>query len=174
MIYLFIFLFCLVTGLHDLDEFVQGQLLLAALNITCQVLRTGGSFVAKIFRGKDVQILYDQLNPFFEQVICCKPRSSRNSSIEAFVVCRGYSPPKLFNPTNLTKFIAEGYKSVPEMDDFNTKFIPFVACGDLTNSFDADGSHPLEDGYKWTEPVQSPTIPPYKAALELKKQRIAQ
>jgi tRNA (cytidine32/guanosine34-2'-O)-methyltransferase len=36
----------------------QAQLLLAALNITTHVLRTGGTFVAKIFRGKDVTLLY--------------------------------------------------------------------------------------------------------------------
>lgn len=46
-----------VTGLHDLDEYIQAQLLLAALTITTRVLRTGGTFVAKIFRGKDVSLL---------------------------------------------------------------------------------------------------------------------
>eukprot|EP01052_Picozoa_sp_SAG31_P042786 SAG31_NODE_6908_length_1861_cov_1.675399_2_plen_76_part_00 len=36
-----------VTGMHDLDEYVQAQLLLAALTITTHILRPGGSFVAK-------------------------------------------------------------------------------------------------------------------------------
>lgn len=70
-----------VTGLHDLDEYVQAQLLLAALNITTHVLAAGGTFVAKIFRGKDVTLLYAQLKIFFTQVSVTKPRSSRNSSI---------------------------------------------------------------------------------------------
>lgn len=75
-------LFCsLVTGLHDMDEYIQAQLLLAALNITTHVLRPGGSFVAKIFRGKDITLLYTQLKVFFPKVTCSKPRSSRNSSI---------------------------------------------------------------------------------------------
>jgi len=39
-----------VTGLHDIDEYIQAQLLLAALNITTHILRQGGTFVAKIFR----------------------------------------------------------------------------------------------------------------------------
>ena len=68
-----------VTGLHDIDEYIQvarhaflkctlqssrtpfppqAQLLLAALNISTHVLRSGGTFVAKIFRGKDVSLLY--------------------------------------------------------------------------------------------------------------------
>ena len=37
-------------GLHDIDEYIQAQLLLAALNITTHVLKQGGTFVAKIFR----------------------------------------------------------------------------------------------------------------------------
>ncbi|XP_063680040.1 tRNA (cytidine(32)/guanosine(34)-2'-O)-methyltransferase-like [Bolinopsis microptera] len=88
-----------VTGLHDIDEFIQAQLLLAALNITTHVLKLGGTFVAKIFRGKDVALLFSQLRIFFEDVKCCKPRSSRNSSIEAFVVCRGYNPPEGYIPS---------------------------------------------------------------------------
>jgi len=38
----------LVTGLHDIDEYIQAQLLLAALNITTHVLKSGGSFVCKV------------------------------------------------------------------------------------------------------------------------------
>ena len=74
------FLF-IVTGLHDLDEYIQAQLLLAALNITTHILKPGGTFVAKIFRGKDVTLLYAQLKLFFKEVTVTKPRSSRNSSI---------------------------------------------------------------------------------------------
>ena len=40
----------LLSGLHDIDEYIQAQLLLAALNITTHVLKQGGTFVAKIFR----------------------------------------------------------------------------------------------------------------------------
>ena len=38
-----------VTGLHDVDEYMQAQLLLAALNLATHVLKPGASFVAKIF-----------------------------------------------------------------------------------------------------------------------------
>ena len=37
-----------MTGLHDIDEYVQAQLILAALNITTHVLKPGGNFVAKV------------------------------------------------------------------------------------------------------------------------------
>ena len=86
-----------VTGMHDLDEYIQSQLLLSALGISVQLLRRGGTFVAKIFRGKDVSLLYSQLKVFFPDVVCAKPKSSRNSSVEAFAVCRGFQPPDNLN-----------------------------------------------------------------------------
>jgi 23S rRNA U2552 (ribose-2'-O)-methylase RlmE/FtsJ len=78
IVYLFL---GVVTGLHDIDEYVQAQLLLAAMNITTHLLKNGGTFVAKIFRGRDVTLLYSQLRIFFPQVTVTKPMSSRNSSI---------------------------------------------------------------------------------------------
>jgi 23S rRNA U2552 (ribose-2'-O)-methylase RlmE/FtsJ len=44
-----------VTGLHDLDQYVQLQLILAALTVVTHVLKPGGSLVAKIFRGERLQ-----------------------------------------------------------------------------------------------------------------------
>ena len=87
-----------VTGLHDFDIYVQAQLLYSALCLAMQVLRPGGKFVAKIFRGKDVDLIYAQLKLVFESVNVAKPRSSRASSIEAFVVCEGYKPVKGWTP----------------------------------------------------------------------------
>ncbi|KAL7932666.1 FtsJ-like methyltransferase domain-containing protein [Trichoderma chlorosporum] len=86
-----------VTGLHDLDIYVQSQLLFAALNLALCVLKPGGKFVAKIFRGRNVDILYAQLKIFFEKVIVAKPRSSRASSVEAFIVCLNFRPPAGFH-----------------------------------------------------------------------------
>ena len=75
-----------VTGLHDLDEFMQAQLILAGLKVCAHVLKEGGTYVAKIFRGKDIGLLYNQLKCFFPKVTCAKPKSSRNSSIGASLV----------------------------------------------------------------------------------------
>lgn len=74
----------LVTGLHEMDEYIQAQLLLAALNITTHILKPGGAFLAKIFRGKDITLLYSQLKLFFPNVTVTKPLSSRNSSIGTY------------------------------------------------------------------------------------------
>lgn len=161
-----------VTGLHDIDEYIQGQLLLGALNITTHVLKLGGTFVAKIFRGKDVSLLYCQLKTFFPNVCVAKPRSSRNSSIEAFVVCQNYAPPENYIPTMFNPMDQQFSVSKEDLEGPNRIIIPFIACGDLS-SFDADRSYPLEiEGkqYEYHLPVQTPINPPYKMACELRKQ----
>ncbi|CAD6572942.1 MAG: Putative tRNA (cytidine(32)/guanosine(34)-2'-O)-methyltransferase [Cyphobasidiales sp. Tagirdzhanova-0007] len=153
-----------VTGLHDLDEFMQAQLLLAALSITLHILKPGGTFIAKIFRGRDVSLLYDQLGCFFEKVTCAKPRSSRNSSMEAFVVCQNYQLPKGFVPDMSKPLLAF---SNDELKDDMLSIAPFVACGDLSG-FDADKTYTAIDGPS-LDPISPPTAPPYKTYLERKK-----
>ena len=147
-----------LTGLHDMDEYIQSQLLLAALNITTHVLKNGGTFIAKIFRGKDVDLLYAQLKVFFPFVACCKPRSSRNSSIEAFVVCRNYCPPDGYEPT--MAFSSSDAKVTRQL-------VPFLACGDLNTSYDSDRTYSIDkDDYVCRSPSQLPINPPYKTAIE--------
>lgn len=167
-----------VTGLHDMDEFVQSQLILAGLTIVSHVLREGGKFIAKIFRGKDTSLLYCQLKLFFSVVTFAKPKSSRNSSIEAFAVCENYTPPEGFNPRDLHHLLEKvGTPSGEDdldcssgwLEGANKVYIPFLACGDLTG-FDSDRSYPLPEGsYQSLDPVQPPIAPPYKRALEMKK-----
>lgn len=148
-----------VTGLHDLDEYMQAQLLLSALGISLKVLAAGGTFVAKIFRGADVDLLYGQLSLFFEDVQCCKPRASRNSSIEAFVVARG------LRATAATRGIDFDSPLEGELP-----LVKFVATGSIAGSTpDSDKTYLLPEGYEWQEPIQPPTIPPYREALERKR-----
>uniref|UniRef100_A0A8C8BZU4 Putative tRNA (cytidine(32)/guanosine(34)-2'-O)-methyltransferase n=1 Tax=Oncorhynchus tshawytscha TaxID=74940 RepID=A0A8C8BZU4_ONCTS len=133
-----------VTGLHDVDEYIQAQLLLAALNITTHVLKPGGTFVAKIFRGKDVTLLYSQLKIFFSSVTCAKPRSSRNSSIEAFVMCQNYSPPVGYVPNMSNPLLDHSYDvDFNQLEGPNRIIVPFLACGDLS-AFDSDRTYPLQ------------------------------
>ncbi|OQN98374.1 hypothetical protein B0A48_15642 [Cryoendolithus antarcticus] len=179
-----------VTGLHDLDIYLQSQLLFAALSLAVRVLKPGGKFVAKIFRGGDVDLLMGQMRVFFKDVTVAKPRSSRGSSLEAFVVCTDFALPKGWNEAEMLgvgmPIKAEGRErtrpgrltredGVVELElgsgsesdeEQGTRWIaPFLACGDLS-AFDADASHTLPEGYVSLEPVQPPTAPPYKRALE--------
>ena len=186
-----------VTGLHDLDIYIQSQLLWAALNLALCVLKPGGKFVAKIFRGKDVDLLYAQMKVLFEHVTVAKPRSSRASSVEAFIVCVNFQPPKGFkasleNPLGAGRTIKPESEAKKERtaasrktredgvvelelgsdsedeEEGNRWIAPFLACGDLS-AFDADASHKLPEGHVSLDPVQPPTAPPYKRALEERK-----
>nr|XP_020449161.1 putative tRNA (cytidine(32)/guanosine(34)-2'-O)-methyltransferase [Monopterus albus]XP_020449162.1 putative tRNA (cytidine(32)/guanosine(34)-2'-O)-methyltransferase [Monopterus albus]XP_020449163.1 putative tRNA (cytidine(32)/guanosine(34)-2'-O)-methyltransferase [Monopterus albus] len=165
-----------VTGLHDVDEFIQAQLLLAALNITTHVLKPGGTFVAKIFRGKDVTLLYSQLKIFFTGVTCSKPRSSRNSSIEAFAVCQNYSPPEGYVPNMSNPLLDNSYDvDFNQLEGPNRVIVPFLACGDLS-AFDSDRTYPLQldagKDYQYTPPTQPPICPPYQQACHLRKNNL--
>jgi tRNA (cytidine32/guanosine34-2'-O)-methyltransferase len=164
-----------VTGMHDLDEYIQGQLLLSALSITTQLLRDGGTFVAKIFRGRGSPLLYAQLKVFFPEVYVAKPKSSRNSSVEAFVVGRGFHLPDSFRRGVLRHVsdYAGGLCDAESSSSAESTIVPFVACGDLSG-YDADASYPLEpaDGessYQSMAPTQKPTTPAYRAYLEQKQ-----
>ncbi|KAL9578095.1 MAG: hypothetical protein Q9212_005941 [Teloschistes hypoglaucus] len=197
-----------VTGLHDLDIYIQSQLLFSALSLTLRILKLGGTFVAKIFRGKDVDLIYAQLRVFFEEVSVAKPRSSRASSLEAFVVCRrfkgmpdgwsgevglgggGWPVRRKPQPDEEQDMAKEAKESgwvngrrrtvredgttvlefeKDEKDD--TRWIaPFVACGDLS-AWDSDATYHLPKDRVSLDPVQPPTAPPYKRALEIRRQQ---
>ena len=166
-----------VTGLHDMDEFMQSQLVVAALTVATELLEEGGTLVAKVFRGREAPALLAQLEPFFRgQPLCspssssarpssygggvflAKPRASRNASVEAFVVCRGYRAPegclvpRRFGGEGLWPALAgaaarvggeeEGTSSSSSSSSATGKLIPFVACGDL-RGWDADRSYDL-------------------------------
>lgn len=131
-----------VTGVHDLDEYLHAQLLLAAVQITFRILEKSGTFVAKVFTLPDESsegllsstlpswsestlpsssldstspaslerekvlhgfqvgtpgtsgfLLRQKMLPWFDHVDIIKPRSSRPTSVEHFLVCRGFRPP---------------------------------------------------------------------------------
>jgi tRNA (cytidine32/guanosine34-2'-O)-methyltransferase len=174
-----------VTGLHDVDEYLQGQLLLSAMMITTHVLCERGTFVAKIFRGRNVGFLYAQLRLLFERVSIAKPTSSRNSSMESFVVCQRFKgAPYLNLPLDLGGYLnlrklrqgqagdGDGADSHDELSDrLDSIDIPFLACGDLSDwspsgeILDADKSYPIDES-QYIAPIAPPIQPPYQTSME--------
>ncbi|CAI7565608.1 unnamed protein product [Penicillium crustosum] len=224
---------------HPVDLVISdGAPDVTALNLAMGVLRPGGKFVAKIFRGRDVDILYAQLRTVFERVSVAKPRSSRASSLEAFVVCEGFIPPvsdsgvvgmaalknPLFGGAAAPVIVSEdgnvGMEVREEIDQdtqarntvaqpaaissptpnhstevrhlqtttsqdqpqsqpqklsnkfaVENRWIPaFIACGDLS-AWDSDATYTLPPDYVNLDPIQPPTAPPYRRALELRKEK---
>lgn len=171
-----------VTGLHDLDEFVQAALLTAALTVAASVLAPGGRFVAKIFRGREAGALIARLTPFFDDVSIAKPRASRAASVEAFVVGRGFRRPDSLPLGALWRALADAAAGagvdVGPVDGAGASgearaaavAVPFVACGDLSG-WDADSAYDLpsapgaDGGYVPLPPGALPTAPAYAGAL---------
>ncbi|TMW56814.1 hypothetical protein Poli38472_006824 [Pythium oligandrum] len=178
-----------VLGLHDLDEYLQAQLVLAGLNISLHILEDGGTFVAKIFRGKEVSLLFAQLRRFFAKVTCAKPKASRNSSFESFVVCQDFRLPEGYSPTMEMPLLDLHYMGDDVEDDVAMCPVQvnrgvcddvfFLGCGDVFG-YDADQSYPLDvevaqegeigkkRAYVHQEPLQKPINPPYAHALKKK------
>mmetsp|Transcript_40793 Transcript_40793/g.47452 ORF Transcript_40793/g.47452 Transcript_40793/m.47452 type:complete len:280 (+) Transcript_40793:66-905(+) len=138
-----------VTGFHDIDQYIQSQLLVAALNITTFLIEKSGVFVAKIFKGSDVKFLYSQFKTFFKRVDIVKPKSSRSASVEAFIVCLDFDPPADYRPKHFSTMDVineeEEVKSISGDDkEVNPKSVQnfmklkkFVTCGDLSG-YDED------------------------------------
>ena len=136
-----------VIGLNDVDEHLQNQLVRKAWAMAAAILSPGGSFVSKIYRGRDATQVLNSLRAHFRSVVCAKPRCSRNASAEAFVVCRGFGD------------------AADDADDDDAP-VPFVACGG-DDAYDADASFPLDldpatlGTYEYRDPVQMPINPPH-------------
>eukprot|EP01054_Gregarina_sp_Poly1_P009637 Gregarina_sp_Poly_1__9636@NODE_60_length_16930_cov_139_480579_g51_i0_p7_GENE_NODE_60_length_16930_cov_139_480579_g51_i0NODE_60_length_16930_cov_139_480579_g51_i0_p7_ORF_typecomplete_len297_score35_70FtsJ/PF01728_19/1_3e60Methyltrans_Mon/PF14314_6/4_8e06Reovirus_L2/PF06016_11/0_017Methyltransf_31/PF13847_6/0_26Methyltr_RsmBF/PF01189_17/0_17NSP16/PF06460_12/0_19_NODE_60_length_16930_cov_139_480579_g51_i043395229 len=153
-----------ITGMHDIDEFLQHRLLLAALRVSLSLLQTGGTFVAKVFRGHHIGWLYMQLMLFFESVYCVKPASSRVSSLEAFIVCQNFQCPDDFNISLTDNFmIFDRYMTdklegkVPDL----VSSVPFRTAGDVDEEGDPDRNYPLSADHRVLPPVQPPISAAY-------------
>ena len=176
-----------VTGLHDVDEYMQSQLLLAAMLITTHVLCDNGTFVAKIFRGPNIGFLYSQLRLLFERVSIAKPSSSRNSSMESFVVCQKFKGAPYQNlpldiggyidlrKTDGSNVIHSGESYSQTLNELDPSVVPFIACGDLSDwsyngqVLDSDKSYPIDDeDYK--PPLAPPINPPYEQSIAMQKE----
>jgi 23S rRNA (uridine2552-2'-O)-methyltransferase len=78
------------TGHHKTDHLRTTYLCEVAADFAIDVLRPGGAFVAKVFRGGTENELLATLKQNFAQVFHFKPPSSRQESVEMYVVAKGF------------------------------------------------------------------------------------
>ena len=95
-----------VTGLIDIDMYMQVELIIFSLVICMKLLRKGGKFVAKMFKvgaredydevitsslySVKSDFYYEKVKILFDNVFYFKPSSSRASSHETYLICEGY------------------------------------------------------------------------------------
>ena len=91
-----------------------------------------------------------------------RSKSSRNSSIEAFVVCRDFRPPSVaaggMDSDALSRLLeSKEYEAMLKEVELPEarQAVRFIACGDL-QGFDSDASYTLPSDYERRDVLQSP------------------
>ena len=80
------------SGIRHLDQARSEALFERALHIAGQVLSPGGNFVGKLFQGPDFKKLTEAVRARFHTAKTAKPASSRQISIEQYVIGKGFRP----------------------------------------------------------------------------------
>ena len=78
------------SGIRSLDQDRSEALFERALDIAKQVLAPGGNFVGKLFQGAGFKKLTEDVRLAFAKMKTVKPESSRQISIEQYVVGVGF------------------------------------------------------------------------------------
>jgi 23S rRNA (uridine2552-2'-O)-methyltransferase len=80
------------SGIRHLDQARSEVLFERALEIAIAVLAPGGNFVSKLFQGPDFKRLTEAVRARFTAQKTAKPASSRQISIEQYVIGKGFRP----------------------------------------------------------------------------------
>jgi 23S rRNA (uridine2552-2'-O)-methyltransferase len=80
------------SGVRSMDQARSEALFERALEIAMQVLAPGGNFVGKLFQGPEFKKLIEDVRSKFDVAKTAKPASSRQISIEQYVIGKGKKP----------------------------------------------------------------------------------
>ncbi len=78
------------SGIRSMDQARSEALFERALEIATLTLAPGGNFVGKIFQGPDFKKLIEEVRKRFAVAKSAKPESSRQISIEQYIVGTGF------------------------------------------------------------------------------------
>lgn len=78
------------TGHKQTDHLRIMAVVEAAHQFACEVLKPGGTFIAKVFQGGAQNTLVAEMNKHFEKVRHIKPPASRKESSETYVIATGF------------------------------------------------------------------------------------
>ncbi|CAD6185415.1 unnamed protein product [Caenorhabditis auriculariae] len=112
-----------------MDEMLQRQLITLAFKVATQTLKVGGTFLSKIFGCQNKELVYAQMRKFFARVEMIKPRSSRPTSSETYVLCTNFQP--LLGTAPDFRCAKPGEVILPG-DFISTKDLPFALTGDMS------------------------------------------
>ena len=76
------------TGIKDIDAIQTGELCMASMVFSKQVIKKRGFFISKIFMGNSFNEIVALGKKIFKEVRVFKPKSSRKDSKESFIICK--------------------------------------------------------------------------------------
>lgn len=126
-----------MTGDYDLDHARSVHLARIAADIADAVLAPGGDLVVKVFEGRDIDELRDELDEQYRYVATASPEASRDASSEIYLVCRDH----------LTAPVATGESYTVEIVDMGDEgdgiaridgFTVFVEGADVGDTVDIE------------------------------------
>ena len=164
-----------ITGFNEFDVYIQSQLVLNALNTSIRILKIGGNFITKLFKGKYTDKIIQIFLTCFNKVIITKPKACRNASFESFIFCQGFKEDNNIIQQLRKKELSEDdiiilnkLKIVNDNEEFNyEKFnVDFIQVGN--DEYDSDKTYDLEctNYQEILNPVQMPINPPYKFYID--------
>jgi len=136
-----------VTGLIDVDMYMQVELIIFSLVIVMKLLKNGGSFIAKMFKigaMDDIKetirdsyyavksdFYYEKVKILFDNVFYFKPSSSRASSHETYLICENFGIEDEDVLKNIEKATMEEIFNFEEQikDEKTKNFLKFLVKG---------------------------------------------
>ena len=76
------------TGIKDIDSIQTGELCMASMIFSKEVISEKGTFISKIFMGGSFNEIVALGKKIFKEVKVFKPKSSRKDSKESFIICK--------------------------------------------------------------------------------------
>ena len=76
------------TGIKNIDAIQTGELCIAAMLFSKDIISEKGFFISKIFMGSSFNEIVALGKKIYKEVRVFKPKSSRKDSKESFIICR--------------------------------------------------------------------------------------
>jgi len=122
-----------MTGDYDLDHARSVHLARQAFETATEVLATDGDLAVKVFDGRDLDELREELDAEFEYVREVRPDASRAASSELYLVAKSFLTAPVREGEELTVEIEDNGDEgdgVASVDGF-TLFVPDAEVGDV-------------------------------------------
>jgi len=79
-----------ISGIETMDQTRGMYLVESAFDFAKRTLKPGGTFLVKVFQGKEFEALLNKIKKSFAEVAILKPKASRARSREIFLLAKGF------------------------------------------------------------------------------------